>query len=74
VVVPDALAGSARTAAQETLGGAVSAAADLGGTAGQALLDSARAAFDSGVTITGAVAAALMLVAAAASVVMLKRD
>ena len=74
VVVPDALVGSARTAAQETLGGAVSAASDLGGAAGRALLESARAAFDSGVTVTGAVAAVLMLVAAAASVVMLKRD
>jgi len=73
VVVPDGLSGSARTAAQETLGGAVSAATDLGGTAGQALLASARAAFDSGVTVTAGVAAVLMLVAAAASVVMLKR-
>jgi len=72
-VVPDGLAGAEHTAAQETLGGAVSAARSLGGTAGQALLDSARAAFDSGVTMTAGAAALLMVVAAAGAVVMLRR-
>jgi MFS transporter, DHA2 family, multidrug resistance protein len=73
VVVPGGLSSSAHTAASETLGGAVSAAASLGGSAGQALLESARAAFDSGVTVTAGVAALLMVVAAAGAVVMLKR-
>ena len=73
VVVPGGLSSTAHTAAQETLGGAVSAAEGLGGQAGQALLASARAAFDSGVTMTAGVAALLMVVAAAGSVVMLKR-
>lgn len=73
VVVPNGLSSTAHTAAQETLGGAVSAAGDLGGSAGAALLESARAAFDSGVTITAGVAALLMVVAAAGAVVMLKR-
>jgi DHA2 family multidrug resistance protein-like MFS transporter len=73
VVVPSGLPSSAHTAAQETLGGAVAAAGELGGTAGQALLASARAAFDSGVTTTAGVAAVLMVVAAAGAVVMLRR-
>jgi len=73
VVVPDGLSSSAHVAAQETLGGAVAAAGQLGGGAGQALLESARAAFDSGVTITAGVAAVLMVVAAAGALVMLKR-
>jgi DHA2 family multidrug resistance protein-like MFS transporter len=73
VVVPDGLSSTAHTAAGETLGGAVTAATQLGGSAGQALLESARAAFDSGVTTTAGVAAALMVVAAAGAVVMLRR-
>ncbi|MBT2503414.1 MFS transporter [Curtobacterium sp. ISL-83] len=73
VVVPDGLSGSAHTAAQETLGGAVSAAADLGGSAGQALLESARAAFDSGVTVTSGVAAIVMVITAVGALVMLPR-
>ncbi|WP_267421674.1 MULTISPECIES: MFS transporter [unclassified Curtobacterium] len=73
VVVPGGLSSTSHTAAQETLGGAVSAANELGGTAGQVLLESARAAFDSGVTITAGVAAVLMVVAAAGAVVMLRR-
>jgi DHA2 family multidrug resistance protein-like MFS transporter len=73
VVVPSGLSSSEHTAAQETLGGAVSAATSLGGPAGQVLLESARAAFDSGVTITAGVAAVLMVVAAAGAMVMLRR-
>ena len=73
VVVPDGLSSAAHVAAQETLGGAVAAAGQLGGSAGQVLLESARAAFDSGVTITAGVAAVLMVVAAAGALVMLKR-
>jgi DHA2 family multidrug resistance protein-like MFS transporter len=73
VVVPEGLSSTAHTAAGETLGGAVAAATELGGPAGQALLESARAAFDSGVTTTAGVAAALMVVAAAGAVMMLRR-
>jgi len=73
VTVPDGLTSTAHTAAQETLGGAVAAASELGGSAGQALLESARAAFDSGVTTTAGVAAALMVVAAGGALVMLRR-
>ncbi|KQS14494.1 MFS transporter [Curtobacterium sp. MCLR17_007] len=73
VVVPSGLSSTAHTAAQETLGGAVAAASSLGGSTGQVLLESARAAFDSGVTITAGVAAVLMVVAAAGALVMLRR-
>ncbi|WP_083527991.1 MFS transporter [Curtobacterium ammoniigenes] len=61
VAVPSGLTGAQRAAAAQTLGGAIDAAHALGGSLGQALAASARAAFDSGVTITAGVAAALML-------------
>ncbi|MCG2621908.1 MFS transporter [Arthrobacter sp. I2-34] len=53
------------SAASETLGGAINAAAGLpADTAGQ-LLDSAHRAFDSGVQVTAGIAAVLMLAASA---------
>jgi DHA2 family multidrug resistance protein-like MFS transporter len=73
VAVPSVLVGSNRTSASETLGGAVSVADQVGGTVGQALLASARTAFDSGVTITAGVSGALMLVAAVYGWFMLRR-
>jgi DHA2 family multidrug resistance protein-like MFS transporter len=73
VVVPDGLPSGTHAAAEQTLGGAVSAASDLGGSAGAALLDSARAAFDSGVTMTSGVAAVLMLLAAVGAWFSLRR-
>lgn len=62
VAVPAGLTGAARSAAAQTLGGAVDAAQQLGGSVGTELVASARIAFDSGVTITASVAAGLMLV------------
>ena len=49
VVVPDGLSAEQSRAASETLGGAVSVAGELPGKVGDALLQSARVAFDSGV-------------------------
>ncbi|MGY5764239.1 MFS transporter [Brachybacterium sp. DNPG3] len=62
--LPDGLTAAQRTAAGETLGGATDVADALDLTTGQALLDSARHAFDSGVGITSAVGLVLMVAAA----------
>lgn len=59
-----ALDGSVPEAATQTLGGAVSAAEQMGGTAGDALLTAARAAFVDGVHLTSAIAAVFVLAAA----------
>ncbi|MFC4553961.1 MFS transporter [Georgenia faecalis] len=64
VVVPDGVPGADADAARETLGGATDAATRLPGETAEALLDSARHAFDSGVTLTSAIGVVLMLVAA----------
>lgn len=58
--VPAGLADSAR----ETLGNATQVAGEIGGETGRALLGSAQHAFDSGVVITSAIGAILMLTAA----------
>ncbi|MCG7311311.1 MFS transporter [Brachybacterium sp. ACRRE] len=73
VEVPTALSGGAADAAGQTLGGATDAARSLGGEAGEALLSSAREAFDSGVAYTAGVGVVLM-VAAAAIVVIAMRE
>ncbi|WP_336854228.1 MFS transporter [Sinomonas albida] len=65
VVVPGGLPAEAAARARETLGGAVDAATLLPGPAAAELVDSARHAFDSGVGVTAAIGAVLMLVAAA---------
>ncbi|MEV0397380.1 MFS transporter [Polymorphospora rubra] len=52
--------GTAMDSARETIGGAVAVAAETSGTAGQALLDTARDAFTFGVQITSAVGAVLL--------------
>ncbi|MDX3368039.1 MFS transporter [Streptomyces sp. ME02-6987-2C] len=59
-------------AAHESLGGAVEAAAHLPGSAGEALLDSARQAFVDGLTLAAGVGAAVLLAAAAASWYLLR--
>ncbi|MCD0451586.1 MFS transporter [Actinocorallia sp. API 0066] len=59
-------------AAHASMGGAVEAAATLGGPAGQALLASAQEAFTEGLRITSGVSAVLLLVTAAASWFLLK--
>lgn len=58
----DLTVGPGLEAATETLGGAHAAAADLGGTAGTALLDAADAAFTSGFRVAAAVMAVLLVV------------
>ena len=50
--------------AGETLGGAVSVAAELPARIGTELLESAHRAFDSGIILTGSVAAVVMVAAA----------
>ena len=52
------------TAARETLGGAANAAQDLGGSAGSALMDTARTAFTDGMHLTATLAVVIVLVAA----------
>jgi DHA2 family multidrug resistance protein-like MFS transporter len=73
IVMPAGLSGADETAARETLGGAVEVASGLPGSAGDELLASARAAFDSGVVATSWVAVALMAVAIAVTLVTLRR-
>lgn len=60
VQIPAGLDPVAEQAARETLGGATTVASTLPEPAGQALLDSARFAFDSGVVFTASLAAAVM--------------
>ena len=73
VAVPAGLAPADAEAASETLGGAVEAARRLPEGAAQELLESARAAFDSGVVTTSLIGVVLMLVAAAGAIVILRR-
>ena len=62
--IPAGVPDDAREASRETLGGAVDTAGTLPGQLGEALLDSARRAFDSGVLITSLIGVVLMLAAA----------
>jgi DHA2 family multidrug resistance protein-like MFS transporter len=73
VVVPDALTPDRAHAAGETLGGAVSAAEGLDAGAGEALLESARLAFDAGTQHAAAVGAVVAVGAAIVSFVTLRR-
>jgi len=66
VVLPDGLSSGAATQAGETLGGALGVAGELPAAQADALAESARLAFDSGVGVTSIIAVVLMLVAAAA--------
>lgn len=70
--VPDAVPASLARVASETLGGATEVARQLPPAVGEALLDSARQAFDSGVTVTSAIGVALMVVAAVGSAFLLR--
>lgn len=60
-------------AARETLGGAVATAMRIGGADGDALLTSARAAFETGVQVTAGVGAAVLVAVAVTVVVGLRR-
>lgn len=64
VQLPQGLSAEQATTASETLGGATAVAAELPAASGQALLTSAQSAFDSGVTTTSIIGAALMVAAA----------
>ncbi|TQM64471.1 MFS transporter [Humibacillus xanthopallidus] len=63
-LLPADLASGARSAASETLGGAVVASADLGGAQGAAVLEAARTAYVDGLHAASLVAAAILLVGA----------
>ena len=72
VQLPEDLTAAQSAAAGETLGGATSVAAQLPADAAEALLGSARHAFDSGVTITASAGMVLMVAAAAIVLVALR--
>ena len=63
LVVPAGIPEAAAGAAYETLAGAVHAADEVGGSAGLALRAAAAHAFDSGVTVTALIGAALVVAA-----------
>jgi DHA2 family multidrug resistance protein-like MFS transporter len=73
IVIPAGLSPADATAAHETLGGAVEVAAENAGPIGDKLLESARAAFDSGVTTTSWVAVVLMGIAVVVTLVTLRK-
>ncbi|OLT54065.1 MFS transporter [Cellulosimicrobium sp. CUA-896] len=72
VVVPDGVPHTDAAAAAETLGGATQVAQTLDAGTAQTLLDSAHAAFGSGVGTTSLIGVVLMLVAAATALVTLR--
>ncbi|MBG6240010.1 DHA2 family multidrug resistance protein-like MFS transporter [Mycetocola sp. CAN_C7] len=73
VVLPAGLDAEQQSAAGETLGGAVSVAGELPGPAGNALLESARMAFDSGVGFAAWIGFALIVAAGVVAGVALRR-
>ena len=73
IVIPNGVNAVDAQAARDTLGGAVEVASTLPGGVGDALLESARGAFDSGVTVTSWFAAAMMIVAITVTLVTLRK-
>ena len=73
VEVPEAVTGAAATTAGETLGGAVEVARTLPDPVAEALLASATHAFDSGVVLTSAIGAGLMVIAAIVAGISLRK-
>ncbi|MBC7591032.1 MAG: MFS transporter [Salinibacterium sp.] len=73
IVIPAGVGVADARAARDTLGGAVEVASTLPANSGDALLESARSAFDSGVTVTSWCAAAMMLVAITVTLVTLRK-
>ncbi|AYY13748.1 MFS transporter [Actinobacteria bacterium YIM 96077] len=71
--LPDGLPPDASSAAQETLGGATEAAADVSGATGDELLALTRDAFTQGVHVASVVNAGLVIAAAALAAVLLRR-
>lgn len=74
VVLPDGLTSEQARSAGETLGGAVSVSADVPAGVADALLESARAAFDSGVGITAWIGVGLVVVAGVVAFTTLRRS
>ncbi len=72
VTVPTSIGPVYADAAHETLGGAVGAAARVGGLDGRALLGSARDAFVAGIDVTAAAGAGVLVAVAVAVVVGLR--
>ena len=73
VQVPAGLSPEQAESAGETLGGAVDAVQALPPEQGSALLHSAQAAFDSGVSVTSLIGVVIMLAAAAGAGVLLRK-
>ena len=73
VMLPESLSPEQQAAAGETLGGAVETAQNLPADVAAPLLETAKAAFDSGVVVTSAIGVAVMLFAAVLSAVLLRR-
>jgi DHA2 family multidrug resistance protein-like MFS transporter len=73
IIIPAGLSPADSAAARETLGAAVEISTTLPTSSGDALLESARNAFDSGVAVTAWTAAALMVVAIVVTLVTLRR-
>ncbi len=73
VELPLGLTTAQHAAAGETLGGAVAVADQLPAASAAALLDSARAAFDSGVGLAATIGAGLVLAAAVIGFTMLRK-
>ncbi|WP_026555826.1 MFS transporter [Arthrobacter sp. 35W] len=73
VALPEMLTGEGRESASQTLGGAIDAASTLPAGPAQALVESARHAFDSGSGTVAAVGVVLMLLATVMSLITLRR-
>jgi DHA2 family multidrug resistance protein-like MFS transporter len=73
LVLPAGLPADAARAAQETLAGAYTAAAELPAELGDALWDAAASAFGSGVMITSLIGAVLVVAAGVIAAVTLRK-
>lgn len=73
LVVPAGVGHADAVAARETLGGATEVASGLPAGQAQSLLESAHAAFGSGVVVTSAIAAVAMVIAAGIALFTLRR-
>ncbi len=73
IVIPSGVSVVDAEAARGTLGGAVEVASTLPTAMGDALLASARSAFDSGVTVTSWFAAAMMIVAITVTLITVRK-
>ncbi|WP_431799602.1 MFS transporter [Microbacterium kunmingense] len=72
LVLPDGIPAAVTADAQETLAGAVEAAADLGGVAGEAVQAAAAQAFSAGVSVTALIGAGLVVLAGVVAATTLK--